>query len=324
MAETSPVDAALFAFRKREQRFVLTGASVAYVIASLGLAAAALVAAWPALASLMAWYAQVMRDVAAGGEPSGINGEALQALAAVAPWWGVFTLLSLLLYAAYEAACLRWLVRGERGGVLGLTLGPDTWRVFACYFVWLALGITFLVLVIGLYVGFNAVSNAAPILRLGVMLVAALAPLALAALTIWGAVRLSPATAACIAQRRFAFFDAWKATRGRFWELLGAFVILLAVYFGVATFASILIRIPMAHATYPLMQEVLAGGTIEAIIERARESFSTPLVVGLTAVYVLVTTVLAMLLYVAWFGVNARVAAPEPDAAAPSAAPPSA
>ena len=37
MAEASPVDAALFAFRKRGKPFALTGASVVYVIASMAL-----------------------------------------------------------------------------------------------------------------------------------------------------------------------------------------------------------------------------------------------------------------------------------------------
>lgn len=306
MAEASPVDAALFAFRKREQRFVLTGASIVYAVASFVLAAALVAAAFPAVSALFTWQIESMRVLGEGGE---LARPPTAALVALAPWYIAVSLLSLVLYAAYEAACLRWLVRGERGGFLGLTLGADTWRVFACYFVWLALAIAFAVLVVGVYIGLNAASNAVPVLRLGVVFMAALMPLALAALLFWGAVRLSPASAVSIAQRRFAFFDAWKATLGRFWELLGAFVILLAAYFAVATVASVLIRIPMAQAMYPLMQEALAGGSLDAIIGRAKESFATPLMVALAAVYLLVSTVLSMLLYVGWFGVNARAAA---------------
>lgn len=305
MAEASPVDAALFAFRKREQRFVLAGASIVYVLVSLALAAMLVAAAFPAVSALFAWQIETMRAFGEGGEPAP---PPTAALAALAPWYIAVSLLSLVLYAAYEAACLRWLVRGERGGLFGLTLGADTWRVFACYFVWLALALGFAVLVVGVYIGLNAASNAVPVLRLGVVFLAALMPLALAALLFWGAVRLSPASAVSIAQRRFAFFDAWKATRQRFWELLGAFVILLAAYFAVATFASILIRMPMAEAAYPLMQEVLAGGSLEAIVERAKEAFATPLLVASAILYLLASTVVSMLLYVGWFGVNARAA----------------
>lgn len=40
------------------------------------------------------------------------------------------------------------------------------------------------------------------------------------------ATRLSPAFALTIKKRKFAFFDAWNVSRGRFWPILGAFVIL--------------------------------------------------------------------------------------------------
>src|SRR5262245_50001615 len=60
----------------------------------------------------------------------------------------VFSLIPLLLLymivvclvsAAYEASCLRWLVRGETSGFLGLAFGADMWRVWFCYWMWLAL-----------------------------------------------------------------------------------------------------------------------------------------------------------------------------------------
>src|SRR5262249_11160492 len=38
--------------------------------------------------------------------------------------------------ASYEAACLRWMIRGERGGLFGLSLDGDTWRVYAGYWLW--------------------------------------------------------------------------------------------------------------------------------------------------------------------------------------------
>jgi hypothetical protein len=42
----------------------------------------------------------------------------------------VFLFAFFVLTAAFEAACLRWLIRGESGGgFLGLQLGADTWRV---------------------------------------------------------------------------------------------------------------------------------------------------------------------------------------------------
>jgi len=43
-------------------------------------------------------------------------------------------------------------------------------------------------------------------------------------------VRLAPAAATSIARRRFAFFEAWKVTKGRFWALFGSFFVLMLVY----------------------------------------------------------------------------------------------
>jgi hypothetical protein len=305
MAEASPVDTALFAFRKREQRFVLTGASIAYLIASLMLGGALIAAAWPALSEIVRWYAETMGAVTRGDEPSA---PPVAALLGVLPWYGLFSLLALALYAAYEAACLRWLVRGERGGLLGLTLGGDTWRVFAVYLVWLALGVVFLVVVVAVYAGIMAASAAMPALRLLLMLLAALTPLALAAVLIWFAVRLSPASAACIARRRFAFFEAWTATRGRFWEMLGAFVILWAAYLAVTTLLSVPMRFVFAQAMYPAVAEAMTAGSLEAVIEELQRGLGSPLFIAAAAVYGVVSIALALVFYVGWFGVNARVA----------------
>jgi hypothetical protein len=44
---------------------------------------------------------------------------------------------------------------------------------------------------------------------------------------IFVSVRLAPAAATSIARKRFAFFEAWKVTRGRFWALFGSFFVLM-------------------------------------------------------------------------------------------------
>src|SRR5262249_47612508 len=43
-----------------------------------------------------------------------------------------------ILLAAYEAACLRWMIRGEAPGLCGLTLDADVWRVYGVYWCWFA------------------------------------------------------------------------------------------------------------------------------------------------------------------------------------------
>jgi len=256
--------------------------------------------------------------MAAGGEPSLPPQEAMLA---IAPWYAGVTALGLLLYAAFEAACLRWMVRGERGGIAGLSLGGDTWLMVLTYVVWLLLGLLFSCLVGGLYYGLFLFNNAAPGLRIVSMLIGALAPLGFAALLIWLAVRLSPAAAASIAARKFAFFSAWGATRGRFWPMLGAFVILIAVYLGLSFPLSSLLRGQMTQWLQPAVEEAMRGGDFDAVFAQAGAAFSTPTSIGLLAAYMLASIVLSMVFYVCWFGVNAAAVAPRDDEAPADAAP---
>jgi hypothetical protein len=59
--------------------------------------------------------------------------------------------------------------------------------------------------------------------------VAGIAAVVLLLASVWLGVRLTLATPMTFAQRRFAIADAWRASRGRFWPLLG--MIVLAVIF---------------------------------------------------------------------------------------------
>ena len=315
MAEASSVDLALNGFRKRGRPFVLTGATIVYVLGAVlvGLAVFALI--WPKLAELVSWYAQMLRAARAGGEPSLPR---LELLLNLAPYYGLYLVFALVWYAAYEAACLRWMTRGETGGVFGISLGADTWRVLGVYLVWLALGLACCILIGAFYGALIAVNSNAPALRLPMMLIGALAPLGFAALLVWLATRLSAAAAASVARRRFAFFGAWGLSRGRFWDMLGAFVIVFAVYLGVAFILSIAIRWPMSHVALSVGRDMAAQLDAEAIMQRVGDLFATPWIVGLLCAYALASIIAASLFRVAWFGVNAAVAAGGEAAAAPS------
>src|SRR5262245_634644 len=177
MDEKSPVGAALFAFRKRDKGFVLTRITAAYLLGAIVIGAAFLAAAWPAMSSLMNWYFETMRAVTAHREPSE---PPLALVAGIAPWYGLYTLVVLIWYAAFEAACLRWMVRGETGGVLGISFGADAWRVLGVYLVWMVLGLLFCI-ALGVFYGvLIGVGGAAPsALRIVMMLIGALAPLAI-------------------------------------------------------------------------------------------------------------------------------------------------
>ncbi len=147
----------------------------------------------------------------------------------------LFMIPMYLAFAAYEAACLRWMIRGEAPGFFGLTLDHDTWRVYGIYWCWV--------------VGYMVIGTVASIIAMPIMMMtmgdiiadpspdpmrmlqwqlSVQAPLMLLQYIpmIYFGVRFAPAAATSIARRRFSLFEAWAVTRGRFWALFGSFFLL--------------------------------------------------------------------------------------------------
>ena len=52
-------------------------------------------------------------------------------------------------------------------------------------------------------------------------------------------IRFGPAAATSVLRNRFAFFDAWKVTEGRFWALLGSFAMLWLIFAVLTVAASV-------------------------------------------------------------------------------------
>lgn len=317
MNQIDSVQAALFAFKKRERGWVLTGATAAYLLLRLAIGAALVALTWPLWGGLFAWYGHTLGAISSGGEP---GPPPLAALSAAIPFFLVAALLGMVLFAAYEAACLRWMVRGESGGgFLGLNLGADTWRVFSVYWLWVAVTIGFVMAVAVFYVALNFIGRLHSGLQIVAALVGALTPIGLGALLIWGGVRLAPAAALSVGRQRFTFFGAWSQTKGGFWPVLGAFVLVIVGYLVVATIAQGLMRIPFTARLAPAWTELVLGdGDAQAFVTTVQEAFSDPLLIALGVAYVLVSIVIASLFLLAMFGVNAAVAR---DAAAPEAPP---
>ncbi|MBY0565028.1 MAG: hypothetical protein K2P58_12680 [Hyphomonadaceae bacterium] len=313
MAEFSPVSAASFAFQRRGQMFVLTRAALSYLALRIVLGAAFLALTWSSWSPVIAWYAEALREISTGSEPSAPT---LQVLAAIAPWVALSGVLGLVVLAAFEAACLRWMVRHDPGGALGMNFGADTWRVFAFYWIWFALGLAFVVAIAAFYVALRAISGLHGALQI-LTVVGALTPLALIGLLVWVGVRLAPAAALSVANKRLVFLQAWSVTRGKFWPLLGGFVIVLVAYIVAATIFDTILRIPFAAVLTPAWRELLLGGGSSAeFIETLWATFSQPMFMALGGVYLVVATALSCVFYVAWFGVNARVVVAEHEARA--------
>lgn len=139
--------------------------------------------------------------------------------------------VSLAVSAMLMAAVARAVLNPRAGGFGYLRLGMDELRVFVVTLVlgilmfcaWMALAV-----LVGVLVGIAGASGAN-----WMWLLVVLGALAGVAAIIWIAVRLSLAVPMTVAENRFAFFDSFSLTRGRFWSLLGmaviAFVMVLVI-----------------------------------------------------------------------------------------------
>lgn len=310
MAERQALNATFFAFRKRDRGGVLFTATLAYAVIAIVLAGGFIALNWQAFADYMNWAVTMSQADPTMADPNDPFAGMMppQSVMALGGWYFLCLIFFYLLLAAYEAACLRWMIRGETKGVFGLALDGDTWRVYFTYWIWffLLIAVYFVVaiVVVGTVAGAAMGAQGNPD-ALGAMgpLALIVALLVIAGLIYFG-VRFAPAAATSVAKRRFAFFDAWTVTKGRFWALLGAFVLLWLMYFVGVIILSTIASFAMAGSMMSQMQT----GAEPATPEQAMAMFASPSVwIPLAIVYGLMI-VGAFVFYVALFGVNARAA----------------
>lgn len=146
--------------------------------------------------------------------------------------------ISLVVGAILAAAVARGVLNPSRDRFGYLRLGMDEVRVVAVTFV-LGLVMILAAIVALLAVGVliaaaKAAGGDGPALIAGL-----LGFLAMTCFFIWLAVRLSLAVPITVAERRFAFFDSFNLTKGRFWPLLGMAVLALVMVMLVQLLSSI-------------------------------------------------------------------------------------
>lgn len=304
MAE--PLNATFFAFKKRERGGVLTGASIAFAVLAIVLYAALLGFIWFALGQnpleMSQMAAQAQADPEAIQQMMSPGNIAIMVLVYL-----IFTFAICVLFAAYEAACLRWMIRGETKGFFGLALDDDTWRVYGIYWVWFVgfiIGaIAFLIImgILGATIAATAGADSPVMLIL---------PLLFFIVPIYLCTRLAPAAATAIAERRFAFFDAWSTSSDRFWALFGAFFLLWLIYMLLVCGITVAW---LSWAVGPRLAEIFAGGSDPtaasiAINQATMDAMSAPAGMLIYAGVTMATWIIAIMFYIALFGVNARAA----------------
>ncbi len=168
---------------------------------------------------------------------------------------GVFVPVALISIAVFSCAVYRAVLRPDDRRFARLRIGGDELRMVLLMVVvgLIALvGIVAVVVVLGVVVGVvmattpasNGVATAvAVVVAYGAMLWGG----------VWLGVRLSLAGPMTFAQRRLRITSAWKLTRGRFWPLLGSYLLALAF---------LLILYMVAFSFYGVIGFAAGGGSI--------------------------------------------------------------
>lgn len=175
------------------------------------------------------WFS-VFIDVAQGTSEAEMEAIFVRRITEIAGWlvfsYIAMVILGILFWAVFEAAVQRHYVRDEG---FRMRLGGDEFRLIVVGLIWFVFMFlcqlaTFLV---------ASISTGSLIYALDNELAGGIAFLTIFALAgsvwLWLVVRLAPASAMTIRDGKIKFFDAWGASRGRFWSLLGAYVVLAII-----------------------------------------------------------------------------------------------
>lgn len=172
------------------------------------------------LLAMQPMMAQAM-DPAASADPGA-------ALAAMGPVWLLSLILGLVGLVLYTAA-MRSVLRPEAGGVAFLRLGMDELRMLVLLILFAVAGFALLFaasLVLGLFGAGVAAGSESIALT---MLFSALIGFAIFAIMIYFTIRFSLAFPLTLHRGRFAIGEAWRLSRGHFWTLFGAALVVSVI-----------------------------------------------------------------------------------------------
>jgi len=164
----------------------------------------------------------------------GFGQDPAAAVAAVGPFYLLGLLLGIVSTILYTAS-MRSVLRPDAGGIAFLRLGVDELRTLGLL---LLFGIGSFVLffaaslVIGLFAGGMAVGSESVALT---VLLSALVGIVLFGLLLYLVIRLSLAFPLTLHRSAFAIGEAWRLSRGHFWTLFGAALVVSVIGFVLST-----------------------------------------------------------------------------------------
>jgi len=138
-------------------------------------------------------------------------------------------LVGLLVLVMLAAAAFRAVLFPEQDRFAYLRLGMDELRLLGCVLI-LIIGFYLIMIVVGIAVGM-VLALAGAAFGGGVVVMSLLIGFAMIALGAWLTTRFALAGPLTILERKIVIGPAWRLSRGHFWHLLGAYVVVGLILF---------------------------------------------------------------------------------------------
>lgn len=214
--------------------------------------------------------------------------------------------ISLVVGAMLGAAVTRGVLKPSGDPFGYLRLGMDELRVLVVTFVLgmvMTFGAVLAFVALGVLIGVAKAAGGG-----GAAAIAGVAGcLAIIGLFIWLSVRLSLAVPITVAEKRFAFFDSFGVTKGRFWPLLGMAIIAIVMVMLVELLSS-MVSLPLGMVSGH--QGWSFGGDQDAETVRAALNVANPWVIAHAIVEAIVAALTVGILYApfaaAYIGITGR------------------
>ena len=263
----SATEAAFEGFRVvRRKPTVVAWWALAYLV----LFAVAFALAGPSLIEVM-----TIADTMNAANPSPADMQRLGAAYAGLAW---LLPAGLLFGAVLNTAIVRAVLRPEEGRLGYLRLGADEFRVLGATLLLTLAGAAITLLAAfaaGLLVGVASLAGQAV-----AWLVGLLAGAAVLALVVFLAIRFSLVVPATFTEKRMAFKESWRATKGVFWPLLGMAVIAVIMSIVVGLLGGI-VALPLTLATGGMQTLTsMEGASFGELLSTAGPALATWIVVN--------------------------------------------